>query len=62
METVAKRLTGFQTLQQLQTTRNKQGVRTDAMCNIQHWWEYLANNVASVCTGLKSVTWLKHYL
>ena len=40
----------------------QQGVQTDAKCNIQHCWELLANNVASVCTGLdnsdasKSVT------
>ena len=30
------------------------GVQTDATCNIQQCWELLANNVASVCTGLKS--------
>ena len=40
----------------------QQGVQTDATCNIQHWWELLANNVASICKGLKSVTWLTHYL
>ena len=36
------------------TTRNnmQQGVQTDATCNIQQCWELLANNVASVCTGL----------
>ena len=31
----------------------QQGVQTDATCNIQQRWELLANNVASVCTGLK---------
>ena len=30
----------------------QQGVQTDATCNIQQCWELLANNVASVCTGL----------
>ena len=40
------------TKEQLPTTRNnmQQGVQT---CNIQQYWELLANNVASVCTGLK---------
>jgi len=28
----------------------QQGVQTDATCNIQQFWEMLANNVASVCT------------
>ena len=27
-------------------------MQTDATCNIQQCWELLANNVASVCTGL----------
>ena len=38
-----------------QTLRNdmQQGVQTDTRCNIQQFWELLANNVASVCTGLK---------
>ena len=38
-----------------QTWRNdmQQGVQTDTRCNIQQFWELLANNVASVCTGLK---------
>ena len=40
----------------------QRGVQTDATCNIQHWWELLANNVASICKGLKRVTWLTHYL
>ena len=30
----------------------QQGVQTDATCNIYQCWELLANNVASVCTGL----------
>ena len=30
----------------------QQGVQTDATCNIQQFWELLANNVVSVCTGL----------
>ena len=33
----------------------QQGVQTDATCNIQQCWELLANNVASVCTGLKKL-------
>ena len=44
----------------LQTLRNntqqhpdiQQGVQTDTTRNIQQCWELLANNVASVCTGL----------
>ena len=38
------------------TTSNsmQRGVETDATCNIQQCWELLANNVASVCTGLKT--------
>ena len=38
-----------------QTLRNnmQQGVQTDTRCNIQQFWELLANNVASVYTGLK---------
>ena len=46
------------------TTSNniQQGVQTDARCNIQHWWELLANNVASVCTGFKSyITLTLHF-
>ena len=31
----------------------QQGVQTDGTRNIQQCWELLANNVASVCTGLK---------
>ena len=36
------------------TTRNnmQQGLQMDATCNIQQSWELLANDVASVCTGL----------
>ena len=42
--------------QQLPTTLNniQQGVQTDTTCHIQQCWELLANNVASVCTGLKT--------
>ena len=29
-------------------------MQTDATCNIQQCWELLANNAASVCTGLKA--------
>ena len=29
------------------------GVQTDATCNIQQCWELLADNVASVCEGVK---------
>ena len=41
--------------QKLSITRNnmQQGVQTDTTCNIQHRWELLADNVASVCAGLK---------
>ena len=54
-----KSLTGFKLCA---TTRNnmQQGVQTDATCNFQHCWQLLANNVASVCTGLHRVfsfTW-----
>ena len=37
-----------------QTLRNnmQQEAQTDTTCNIQQCWELLANNVASVCTGL----------
>ena len=40
--------------QQHATTSNnmKQGVQTDATCNIQQCWELLANIVASFCMGL----------
>ena len=48
---VAKSVTGFK---RWATTSNnmQQGVQTDATCNIQQSWELLANDVASVCTGL----------
>ena len=45
------------------TTSNnmQQGVQTDATCNIQQCWELLANDNASVCTGLKThLTGHKH--
>ena len=44
-------------LQQHATTSKnmQQGVQTDATCNIQQCWELLANNVASICTGLQIV-------
>ena len=44
-----------------QTLHNniQQGVQTDATCDIQQCWELLASNVASVCTGLKSLTGFK---
>ena len=57
-ELLAEKFDRFQTLrnntQQHATTSNnmQQGVQTDATCNIQQCWELLANNVASVCTGL----------
>ena len=43
-------------VQQLPKTCNnkQQGVQTDAACNIQHCWELLANNVTSICKGLKA--------
>ena len=46
---VAKSLTGFKLCA---STNMQQGVQTDATCNIQLSWEFLANDVASVCTGL----------
>ena len=41
--------------QQLSTIRSnmQQGVQKDATRNIQQCWELLANNVASVCKGVK---------
>ena len=48
-----KTLTGFKLC--AKTSNNmKQGVQTDATCNIQQCWELLANNVASVSTGPKT--------
>jgi len=37
---------GVEQIQQLPTTRTKmqQGVQTDAICNIQQFWELLGNN------------------
>ena len=32
----------------------QQGVQTDATCNIKKFWELLAQNIASVCTGLEN--------
>ena len=42
-------------MQQLPTKCNymQQGVQTDGKSNIKQCWELLANNVASICTGLK---------
>ena len=42
-----------------QTFRNnmQKGVQTDATCNIQQCWGFLANNVASVCTKPKTATY-----
>ena len=48
-ELLAEKFDWFQTLR----NNMQQGVQTDATCNIQQFWELLANNVASVCTGLK---------
>ena len=49
---MAKSLTAFKLYA---TTPNnmQQHVQTDATCNIHQFWELLANNFASVCTGLK---------
>ena len=49
-ELLAEKFDRFQTL----LNNMQQGVQTDATCNIQQCWELLANNVASVCTGLKT--------
>ena len=53
-----KRLTGFKlfatTRNNLTSNNMQQGVQTDATCNIQQCWELLANNTASVCTGLNT--------
>ena len=32
----------------------QQSVQTDAKCNIQQCWEFLANNVVSVCKRLQT--------
>ena len=47
-ELLAEKFNRFQTLR----NNMQQGVQTDASCKIQKCWEFLANNVASVCTGL----------
>ena len=49
-ELLAEKFDRFQTLR----NNMQQGVQTDARCNIQQCWELLANNGASVCTGLKN--------
>ena len=53
-ELLAEKFYRFQTLrnntQQHPTTCNRVWKRTQ--CNVQRCWELLANNVASVCTGL----------
>ena len=49
-ELLAEKFDWFQTLR----NNMQQGVQTDATCNIQQCWKLLANNVASVCTGLKT--------
>ena len=51
-ELLAETVSNF--AQQHATTSNnmQQGVQTDAICNTQQYWELLANNVASVYTGL----------
>ena len=55
-EFLAEKFYRFQTLrnntQQHPLTCNRV-CKTDATCNIQQCWELLANNVASVYTGLK---------
>ena len=55
-ELLAEKFYRFQTLrnntQQHPLTCNRV-CKTDATCNIQQCWELLANNVASVYTGLK---------
>ena len=49
-ELLAEKFDRFQTLR----NNMQQGVQTDATCNIQQCRELLANNVASVCTGLNN--------
>ena len=48
-ELLAEKFDQYQTL----CNDMQQGVQTDTRCNIQQFWELLANNVASVCTGFK---------
>ena len=38
--------------QQLSRNNVQQGVQKDVTCNIQQCWELLADDVASVCSGL----------
>jgi len=47
-------------MQQHATTSNnmQQGVQTDATCNIQQFWELLADNVASVLHGALRATFM----
>ena len=47
-ELLAEKFDRFQTLR----NNMQQGLETNATCNIQQFWELLANNVGSVCTGL----------
>ena len=54
-ELLAEEFDQFQTLRnntQQHTTTCNRVMQTDATCNIQQCWELLADNVASVCTGL----------
>ena len=60
-ELLAEKFDWFQTLrnntQQHPTTCNRVRKRTQHVtCNMQQCWELLANNLASVCTGLKTRT------
>ena len=50
-ELLAEKFDWFQTFRNNMQT----GMQTDATCNLQQCWVLLANNFASVCTGLKSV-------
>ena len=50
-ELLAEKFDWFQTFRNNMQT----GMQTDATCNLQQCWVLLANNVASVCTGLKNV-------
>ena len=48
----------FDRFQACATTSNhmQQDVHEDATCNIRQCWELLANNVVSICMGLKADT------
>ena len=65
-ELLAEKFDRFQTLrndtQKHLRNNMQQGVKTDATCNIQQCWEFLVNNVASVCTQPKSQLKLKTML